>query len=1739
MTMVAGKFFVLSVVLSIANLTVADLPPRGICAHRGDRSACPENTVPAFVSAARKGAAMVEFDVKRCKSGELVILHDATVDRTTDGTGRIEEMTFAELRKLDAGVRFGRSFAGTRIPTFDEAIDCLPKDGIWINVHCGGGKGVSAEVARKIREKGRLTQAFVASDRGGVRAARKAVPEIKACRMGGRWDGLWTAQESHEFLKSATDLGYQFAQPHFSVFAAEDAKAFHDKGGKITYFWVNRPDQLAAALAMGVDFPLTDRLDEMLAAFRRWERNPPKTVAAFSPDLVYRGDTAGDRPFVTMRMTGGPLFLPEKMDAVIAVNRRYPGSCDEYWFAHGAGATFAECRKTFEGYLRFVKPCQEAGIAVGTQQGVTLGHGSIHDHAGEVRPAELHAFSDDAWQVDASGKRLEMFCPRSPEVLKYEEDYVELLCKTLNPVSLWLDDDLRMGGLYKADACYCERCLAAFNRTQPKALSRADLVKRLRTGGGKDPVRRAWTDFSAESIALYGAAARRGADKAKSDLLIGYQSVDSSLIKSGRDYLPLLRAMAGDRGLRSAIRVGSGCYDERLGEMTEKVLNVAREAERCRREGDLLAAVSYEQENYCREILHKSAEAAMTESSLALAAGCDALTEYRWDGDRDEPLADYAEFAALLSAWRPHLETQAEISRRTHLGGLARFVGSDYDLTMRYSVADPLDLTLAAMGVPVTVRESGTRIRYVDALTVEEWGEGDGERLFADGAVALVDDAIWDRFAKLAGEAGAAALREGRVARFDFGTLRPKKPYLPTSAEREALLEALDGLKGVRMPVRMDRTHRFYVYPRVDAAERTVAVTVFNGSVGKAPPSVMRVRHPAGARAVWKRPMQPDMMAYAEPGNGDELLVHLPELPGRQAGLLVLTDALPPDFGETASVRDETAVLPVFAPGKWAWTAGYRPRETRLWETSAKDAVLPDSVEVVAADGRKLVRDVDFVVEKDYGTVALTGETAKAAAAVNPVKLSYAYRLERLDACVRTAEGNVDMRRGVPSVAHPRPPELRPGETSLGNFWIRGGGRLDDGAFFPNDGTPVPMTDAGDSETRIPKTLAKLRAGKPVKILAWGDSVTECTYLPDDEKWQELFAERLRAAYPKSEITLTSNGWGAHTLREFLEASAGSPHEYAKTVLGEKPDLVVTEFVGIRKCNKYSDFKALYGKVLADFRKAGIEWILLTPHYEAPDWMSLKSVVRSWNDPRNYVNFLRWFAAENGIALVDVSCRWGHLCKEGLPFPTLLANGCNHPDRRGMEIYASALTEYCTAPSASVTYYVDSAEGCDANPGTSEKMPWKTVGRVNAARLRPGDTVKFRCGRIWRGETLLPRSGLPGRPVTYTRYGTGPKPVFQQSVEYSRPTDWIEVKPGLWMTRPDGPIGRDVGIVVLDHGAKWGFKKWNNPDWDLPSDPKWRKTVGLENDLDYWYDPAGKRVVMRSRGNPGERFKSVELGLTAHIINENDGHDIVYDGLWLRYGAAHGIAGWHTENIVIRNCDFCWIGGGLQSWNRDKTTGAFVRPARYGNGIEFWDDCKNNLVERNRLWEIYDAALTNQGVEGTETDLIWRDNVIWNSEYSYEYWNGKKTSNILFEHNTCVDAGCGWGHAQRSDVNGAHLMYYWNYAATTNFVVRENVFCRATEWTVRMGTDWRRGQLHARNLVWNEDGVPVLNWLRGERFRLCDWKGYQELGFDGQGLFARPVFADADKRDYRLAAGSPGAKLAEDGGPVGVRWRLD
>jgi lysophospholipase L1-like esterase len=276
---------------------------------------------------------------------------------------------------------------------------------------------------------------------------------------------------------------------------------------------------------------------------------------------------------------------------------------------------------------------------------------------------------------------------------------------------------------------------------------------------------------------------------------------------------------------------------------------------------------------------------------------------------------------------------------------------------------------------------------------------------------------------------------------------------------------------------------------------------------------------------------------------------------------------------------------------------------------------------------------------------------------------------------VVNAAGKTRLIVGEPGLGIQLPPEKKADETHLATVWLSGKVKtLTEANLLPVDGTPVPTSGwEGSAETLCPKTLGKLRAGEPVTIVAWGDSVTHGGGVrsSQDAWYQHVFLKRLQARFPRSEITLHTAAWPGGNSRGYMGASAGGKYDFKRDVLDPKPDLVTIEFVNDAGW-KGDGLKQHYTKIREILQGNGSEIILITPHFVRPDWMGVSSI-KFDDDPRPYVQGLREFARENRLPLADASLYWGHLWREGIPYMTLLGNSINHPDERGHRFFADAL----------------------------------------------------------------------------------------------------------------------------------------------------------------------------------------------------------------------------------------------------------------------------------------------------------------------------------------------------------------------------------------------------------------------------------------------------------------------------------
>lgn len=373
--------------------------------------------------------------------------------------------------------------------------------------------------------------------------------------------------------------------------------------------------------------------------------------------------------------------------------------------------------------------------------------------------------------------------------------------------------------------------------------------------------------------------------------------------------------------------------------------------------------------------------------------------------------------------------------------------------------------------------------------------------------------------------------------------------------------------------------------------------------------------------------------------------------------------------------------LPVFNSKTAGWVKGTQLRAVRAQETTTPFLLDRDSLIVrpepgQASEAYRLHDDYD--ADLQWGTLGRT--TGGKIPEAHPVYISYRYAPLRLDSVVLTRNGEILFRPGQAQSAAPQPAELRAGERRLANIWIPGPiARLEAKNLFPILESAYPESERRsptEAESLLPKTMDRLRSGSSLRVLAWGDSVTDGSYVPQPERnrWQAQFIERLRAQFPKARIELVTEAWGGRNTGSYLAEPPGSPHNYRERVLGAKPDLIVSEFVNDAGLNA-EQVQSHYARFRDDFRGIGAEWIILTPHYVRPDWMGLDREQEIDDDPRPYVKGLRRFGVENQIPIADAARRYGRLWRQGIPHTSLMLNSINHPNAVGMAIFADALME--------------------------------------------------------------------------------------------------------------------------------------------------------------------------------------------------------------------------------------------------------------------------------------------------------------------------------------------------------------------------------------------------------------------------------------------------------------------------------
>lgn len=298
------------------------------------------------------------------------------------------------------------------------------------------------------------------------------------------------------------------------------------------------------------------------------------------------------------------------------------------------------------------------------------------------------------------------------------------------------------------------------------------------------------------------------------------------------------------------------------------------------------------------------------------------------------------------------------------------------------------------------------------------------------------------------------------------------------------------------------------------------------------------------------------------------------------------------------------------------------------------------------------------------------------------------------------------------------------------------------------------------------------------------------------------------------------------------------------------------------------------------------------------------------------------------------------------------------------------------------------------------------------------------------------------------------------------------------------PLAADVGALIFNGEESVGVK------------------VNYEEDLDtqgeFWYDPSTGQVKMYSTSNPANYYSDIECtigtfasgthGILGAVISIYADH-VTVENLDLRYGGSDGIWVEYVEGVTIKGCDISYCGGNYQEMDSK---------VRKGDGIAFWENAHDCVVEGCKIGEIYDVGLTNQGTHTcSQRNISYRNNIIWNCDCSFAPFARPESSviqNVRFENNICIGAGFGWSHEQRPNPHGWHLVLWGNEASTDDIYIRNNVFYEATYSAFYYDTSVEEydGLVLDNNYYYQDSGYLItFNYGKAKAYKMDQFQTYQ------------------------------------------------
>ncbi len=411
------------------------------------------------------------------------------------------------------------------------------------------------------------------------------------------------------------------------------------------------------------------------------------------------------------------------------------------------------------------------------------------------------------------------------------------------------------------------------------------------------------------------------------------------------------------------------------------------------------------------------------------------------------------------------------------------------------------------------------------------------------------------------------------------------------------------------------------------------------------------------------------------------------------------------------------------------------------------------------------------------------------------------------------------------------------------------------------------------------------------------------------------------------------------------------------------------------------------------------------------------------------------------------------------------------------------------------TYYISEKNGSDDNDGLSPEKPFKTLEALSKTRFLRNANILLERGGLYRGTFVITQN------LSFGAYGEGPKPVWIQSKRnYADPSLWVETEyPNVWKCTEQLI---NVGVMGFDHDMFDYSDKTYNEKYGIICNYKTNGFMGLEDmnkDLQFFSDlrevgllsPA-PLYLYSAEGNPGERFKSIEIGERINIVR-GEPLNCSFDNISFKFTGAHAIGVSNARNFRVTNCIFSWLGGSVLWFNDDGSSTC------YGNAVET-GICDGYFVENCWCYQLYDTGVTHQCSKGDgnreQKNVRYLGNLIEYCHWGIEFYNSpetttpypngspyvRTTSDVHDAYNVVRNTGYGWGSVIKNRMIGSQG--YCGSSLSDNFdeLTEYNIFDRSAGNLLFLPSNAKETQ--SRNIYIQYEGNYLGN-LRGSHMR-CD-----------------------------------------------------